>query len=332
VVARWHSKLLLTLTVVLCLALGFAAFRSRSLLLAFAALALLVCILLVREVGIAAAKEAQTRAEIVSGLLAAERLRMEAERTREREHAEARFRGLLESSLSAQRRAEESLHALSARLLQLQDEERRRLARELHDSGGQLLAAISMNLIPLQSESGLSAGAAHAIRESIELAGQLSEELRTISHLLHPPLLDQAGLRSGLGVYLQGFSERSRIKVDFDCPKDFGRLPEDLETALFRIVQECLTNIHRHSGSSVAEVRLNRSGRMVLLEVADRGRGISPEKRKALDSEAGLGVGIRGMRERIRQLGGDLQVQSNGKGTLVIAQVMINTSPVTAVA
>ena len=332
-VAHSHRKLLLALTVVLFLALGIAAFWYRSaLVLAIAALAVLICVLLLREVRVAARNEAQMRAEIVKGLLAAERLRMEAELAREREQAEVRFRGLLESGTSTQRRAEESLRAVSARLLQVQDEERRRLARELHDSGGQLLAALCMNLIPLQSESGISSGGVHAVRESIDLVDQLSAELRTISHLMHPPLLDQAGLRSGLAVYLQGFTERSRVQVDFDCPEDFGRLPEDLETALFRVVQECLTNIHRHSGSSVAKVRLSRSGKMVRLEVADRGRGIPPEKRKAMDSGAAFGVGLRGMRERITQLGGRLEIQSNGRGTLVVAQVLINSSPARAVA
>jgi signal transduction histidine kinase len=146
------------------------------------------------------------------------------------------------------------LRLLSERLLQAQYEERRRIARELHDSAGQILAALNMNLAPLESINGkMPARARKAIAESLDLISELSKQLRTISHLLHPPLLDEVGLASALRSYLEGFTERSKIKVDIEFPTDFDPLPRDMETTVFRVVQECLTNIHRHSGSEVAQ-------------------------------------------------------------------------------
>jgi PAS domain S-box-containing protein len=236
--------------------------------------------------------------------------------------------GLLVTSairdISERKQAEEGLRLLSGRLLQAQDEERRRIARELHDSAGQLLAALSMNLGPLESINGqMPAGAVKVISESLGLVNELSQELRTISHLLHPPLLDEIGLSSALRVYLEGFTERSKINVDFEFPDDFGRLSQDMETTIFRMVQECLTNIHRHSGSPVAKVRVRHLDHQVRIEVEDKGRGIPSEKRKAMDSGGDLGVGIRGMRERIRQLGGNLEIVSNGEGTVVVATLPV---------
>ncbi len=224
--------------------------------------------------------------------------------------------------ISERKRTEESLRLLSGRLLHLQDQERRRIARELHDSAGQVLAALGINLSLVESENGnIAPRAAKAIRESIGLVQELSRELRTISHLLHPPLLDEVGLASGLRSYLDGFTERSKIIVDLELPEDLGRLPQDLETAIFRIVQECLTNIHRHSESPVARIRISRSDSQVSLEVEDRGKGIPQDKRKAMDSGGTPGVGIRGMRERLRQLGGSLEINSNDRGTLVVAKL-----------
>jgi len=227
----------------------------------------------------------------------------------------------INADVSERRRAEESLRLLTGRLLQMQDEERRRIARELHDSAGQILAAINMNLTPLTEEN-LSVEANVALTESLTLVEELSRELRTISHLLHPPLLDEVGLSSALRYYVEGFTQRSNIDVHFEIPDDFGRLSQDMEVAIFRFVQECLTNIHRHSGSPVANVRIARLQGQVRVEVEDRGRGIPLEKRKAMDSVGMPGVGIRGMRERIRQLGGQLEIDSGGnvKGTLMIAQ------------
>jgi len=234
--------------------------------------------------------------------------------------------------ITERKRAEESLRLLSGQLLHLQDQERRRIARELHDSAGQILAALGMNLSLVGSENGdIDPRAARAIQESIGLVQELSRELRTISHLLHPPLLDEVGLASGLRSYLDGFTERSKIRVDLELPEDLGRLQQDLETAIFRIVQECLTNIHRHSESPVARIRISRSDSQVSLEVEDRGKGIPSEKREALDSGGTPGVGIRGMRERLRQLGGTLEINSNGSGTVVVARLpVVSTSLVAA--
>ncbi|MGA9527396.1 MAG: PAS domain S-box protein [Terriglobales bacterium] len=237
----------------------------------------------------------------------------------------------INTDISDRKRSEDSLRMLTGRLLRMQDEERRRIARELHDSAGQLLAAISMNLTPLESRlessNGHDTAASNAIRESLALVSELTGELRTISHLLHPPLLDEVGLSSALRVYIEGFTDRSKIDVDFEIPEDFGRLPQDLETAIFRVVQESLTNIHRHSESTVAKVRVARLVSEVMVEIADKGKGIPPEKRKTMDSSGLPGVGISGMRERIRQLGGTLEVESNRNGTVITARLpVINAS------
>ena len=228
--------------------------------------------------------------------------------------------------ITQRKRAEEALRTLSGQLLKTQDEERRRIARELHDSAGQILAALSMNLTPLVSENGrIPPSAVITIKESIGFVKELSNQLRTISHLLHPPLLDEVGLSSGLRWFLEGFEERSKIKVDLDIPSDFERLPLELETAIFRIVQECLTNIHRHSGSPVATVRVARDENEVRVEVRDQGKGMpsgvdGPHRK--------LGVGIQGMRERITQLGGHFEIRSGKKGTTVVASVPVPSSPV----
>lgn len=227
--------------------------------------------------------------------------------------------------ITQRKRAEEALRTLSGQLLTTQDEERRRIARELHDSAGQLLAALSMNLTPLASENGkLPSAAMKAIQESVGFVKELSNQLRTISHLLHPPLLDEVGLSSALRLFLEGFEERSKIKVNLDIPSNFERLPHEVETAIFRVVQECLTNIHRHSGSRVAAIRVTREGNEVKVEVRDQGKGMpsagggSPTK---------VGVGIQGMRERIKQFGGWFEIRSDKKGTTVLAMVPVPSSP-----
>jgi signal transduction histidine kinase len=219
--------------------------------------------------------------------------------------------------------ANQNLRRLSARLLQLQDDERRRIARELHDSVGQMLAALAMNLSAVQSDIDRLTKTAAALTDSESLVQEMSKEVRTISHLLHPPLLDEAGLSSALRWYIDGFAQRSKISVDLDFPDDFGRLPREVETATFRVVQECLTNIHRHSGSTTAKVRLRHHDHEVVVEVEDKGKGISPEKLDEMTSSGTPGVGIRGMRERLRQLGGALEIASNGKGTVVVARLVV---------
>jgi signal transduction histidine kinase len=216
-----------------------------------------------------------------------------------------------------------NLRELSARLMQLQDDERRRIARELHDSVGQTLAALAMNLSVVRSDVERLSAIAVALNDSENLIRDMSSEVRTISHLLHPPLLDEAGLASALRWYVDGFAQRSKIKVDLDMPEDFGRLPSDMETAIFRVVQECLTNIHRHSESPWAKIRLRQRHDQVLVEIEDKGKGIPPEKREELTATGTPGVGIRGMRERLRQLGGTLEINSSGNGTTVVVKLPI---------
>ncbi len=221
--------------------------------------------------------------------------------------------------------ATDKLRELSARLLQAQDEERRRLARELHDGVGQLLAALSMNLTTLGDEKNqLSRVAREILDENDGLIEQASREIRTMSHLLHPPLLDEVGLESALLWYVDGFSERSKIAVRLQLPQDFSQgLPRDLALSLFRIVQECLTNIHRHSGSLTALVRIERSPHEITLEVSDEGRGIPPALQSTISSGASSGVGLRGIRERIRQFGGRFQIRSGEDGTSITAVLPI---------
>ena len=218
--------------------------------------------------------------------------------------------------------AESALRAVTGRLMRAQDEERRRIARELHDSAGQLLAALNMNLIPLEPKlQQLDRDAAKTVSDSIFLVDELSRQLRTMSHLLHPPLLDEAGLESALAWYVDGFAERSKIKVDFNYDRSLGRLPREMETAIFRLVQECLTNVHRHSGSASASVRVScdSGAHAVRLEVRDWGKGISAPNRPAKP-----GIGIQGMRERVRQLGGQITINSSNIGTRVLVDLPID--------
>ena len=216
--------------------------------------------------------------------------------------------------------ANESLRELSGSLQQIRDEERRQIARDLHDSAGQLLAALSLNIAVIQAQSHkLDSAGAGAVSENAVLVEQISREIRIISHLLHPPLLDVAGLASALRWYVDGFSERSKIKVDLDIPDEFRRLSDEMEIAIFRMIQECLTNIHRHSGGVAAAIRVHEEDRRVLVEVQDTGKGIALEKQLELSSSGRTGVGFRGMRERLRQLGGTLEIRSDGGGTVVIA-------------
>jgi PAS domain S-box-containing protein len=210
----------------------------------------------------------------------------------------------------------EQLRELSSRLQQTQDDERRRIARELHDSAGQVITVLGMNLASIAQGIGRNAKVGQAIEESRELVHQLSKEIRTLSYLLHPPLLDENGLPGAIQWYIQGFAERSSLTCELIISEDFGRLPDDMEVTIFRIVQECLTNIHRHSGSKTATISLSRVGESVSLEIRDEGKGI-PEERLAKIQGHRTGVGITGMRERVRYLNGTIDVQSNANGTII---------------
>ncbi len=215
--------------------------------------------------------------------------------------------------ISGLKTAERRLHRLSWRLMKAQDEERRRIARNLHDSTAQALAALSMNLAALAREdSPLPAERRRQLlQDSAVLADQATSELRTTSYLLHPPLLDERGLRSALGWFIDGFTKRSSIAVKLDVAADFPRLPTDIETTLFSVAQEALHNVHRHSGSDVASLSLALERGVVRLEIRDRGRGV--------ESPLPEGVGIAGMRERLLQFGGALEVEPANPGTRVTA-------------
>lgn len=218
--------------------------------------------------------------------------------------------------------SEQSLRKLSLHLLSTQDEERKRIGRELHDSLGQYLAILKMSLDSLYSGAGRN-GAREDVERCIRLADDSLKEVRTISYLLYPPMLEEMGLKSAIPWYLDGFSQRSRIQVTFDADPNFERLAPEAELALFRVLQESLTNVHRHSGSSTATVSLCTAHDKVVLEIRDKGKGI-PEhllEQAGEDWMGSLGVGLRGMNERLRQLGGKLEITSTALGTTVTASV-----------
>jgi signal transduction histidine kinase len=224
-------------------------------------------------------------------------------------------------------RQQQMVRELSGQLLKLRDEERRRIARELHDGVGQLLAAACMEMARVRDEEQkLSPEAAKHASESTELVKQAAAEIRTMSHLLHPPLLDEIGLEAAVSWLAQGFTERSGIVVDFSIEPGFSRLPDTLELAVFRVVQESLTNVHKHSGSKTARIHLLQADGYVHCEIRDEGTGISPEKMRLFDSYGSIGVGLRGMRERVSQLGGVLDVHSSARGTTVTAVLPIKNS------
>ena len=225
----------------------------------------------------------------------------------------------LEKQVSERCKAEECLRELTTRVLHLQDEERRHIARELHDSAGQYLAALQMNLTALQRESStLAASQAKRVADSMEIVNRCISEIRTISYLMHPPLLDEMGLTVALKGYAVGFADRSGIRVDLDIPRDLGRLHADTETAIFRVVQQSLANIHRHSGSPVAKIKIRRDNEQTTVEIADKGCGIAPDLLREFDDCTRLlGVGIAGMRERIRGMKGQFSIRSSRKGTAV---------------
>jgi PAS domain S-box-containing protein len=219
--------------------------------------------------------------------------------------------------------SEKALRELSLHLLRTQDEERRRIGRDLHDSLGQCLTALKIKLDMLASPVGRKDEVGPEIAECVRLAEDSLKEVRTISYLMYPPMLEEMGLQSAIRWYLDGFSARSGISTTFEVDNDFGRLQRDLELALYRVLQESLTNVHRHSGSQTAHIRLGMKDGAVILEVTDTGKGIPSGllEQSGQDWTGALGVGLRGMNERMRQLGGSLEVVSTEEGTAVSAAV-----------
>jgi PAS domain S-box-containing protein len=217
----------------------------------------------------------------------------------------------INTDITGRKRMEDAARSLSARILTLQDDERRRIARGLHDSLGQYLAALKMNVHML-----VDRGQDRMAAESLDIIDKCIAETRTISHLLHPPLLDEAGIGSAGRWFVEGFAQRSGIQVNLDLPRELGRLPRETEIALFRALQEGLSNVHRHAGSSQVDIRLTTEPGLIRLEIKDNGHGIPPERLQRLNEGASeAGVGIAGMRERMRELGGSLEIQSGPSGT-----------------
>ena len=273
------------------------------------------------------------RAELIATVNALLRLKLAETTARQQagraEAALSELQGLnqeLESRI-AERTAElteanESLRELSSKLLQAQDDERRKITRDLHDSVGQTAVALKMNNSIVVREAGqLSQRAFDAATENSTLIDEIIKSIRTISHLLHPQLLDAAGLSAALEWYLQEFGSRSGVQVSFDSQFHQQRLSAETEIHIFRIVQECLGNVHRHSQSQTARVRLSTQGDRVLVEIADDGIGISASRLQELRRGIRSGVGFRGMRERLAQIGGELTVHSEGKGTTIKVEV-----------
>ncbi len=229
-----------------------------------------------------------------------------------------------ELELLVQQRSSE-LQILSQRLLKVQDEERRRLARNLHDSTGQTLAALKINVSMLQAAYPGSPSANALISEVMALADQAMQEIRTMSYLLHPPLLDEVGFVCAAEWYVDGFAKRSGIDVTADFAQG-ARLPKNTELALFRVLQESLTNVHRHSGALSVKIAFNRHPQAVVLEIRDFGKGIAPERLARLrETSAEAGVGLAGMRERMFELTGKLEMESHAGGTTVRATVPLHS-------
>ncbi len=222
------------------------------------------------------------------------------------------------------------LQKLSQRLLKVQDEERRKIARDLHDSTGQTLSALKISVSFLQDRWKDDPASLAIISDVVQLADQALEEIRTMSYLLHPPLLDEVGFACAAEWYIAGFAKRSGIDVKVDIANSHGRLPKRVEIALFRVLQESLTNVHRHSGASEASIRFQHEAEAVVLEIRDFGKGITRDFGKGITEErlkllmgvgAETGVGLAGMRERLHELDGTLEIESDGRGTSMRATV-----------
>jgi PAS domain S-box-containing protein len=232
--------------------------------------------------------------------------------------------GVIAVDVTARRNAEEALRKLSGRLLGIQDQERRRIARELHDSLGQYLAGLKI-AVEMLCNSPLPEKNKPLLAECSEILEKAITETRTLSHLLHPPLLDEAGFASAASWFVTGFSQRSGIPVSLEMPDDMPRLSEAVEIALFRVLQESLTNVHRHSHASSAEIKVESDAEEISIEVCDHGRGMPNHVLEQLRGEGTkLGVGLAGMRERIHELGGNFEVTSDENGTIVRATVPLS--------
>jgi len=230
----------------------------------------------------------------------------------------------LHSEVKMREQTEEQLRRLSLRLMTLQDQERRRIARDLHDNTGQTLAAIKMAVAGLQQIGAGVAGFAELVHDLNALTDAAVQEVRTTSYLLHPPLLDESGIASAARWFVEGFAKRSGIQVTCHIPERFERPPRDCELVLFRALQESLTNVHRHSGASAAKIRLVLDTDDLTLEIGDNGNGMPEERLKRLSEAAGsAGVGITGLRERVRELGGSVDIQSDTNGTTVRVKVPV---------
>jgi PAS domain S-box-containing protein len=217
------------------------------------------------------------------------------------------------------KQAEQELQRLSGQLLRLQEEERRRIARELHDSTGQDLVALATALSQLHSSVPTPNRKLRKLASQCQaLADQCIREVRTLSYLLYPPMLDESGLEDAIRHYMGGFTERTGIEVELEISPRLGRLKPHVELALFRVVQESLTNIQRHSGSHEAKIRIERDEEKIMLEIADKGSGITGSLRRLNGKiPVGLGVGIPSMHERATQIGGQLAIESSKRGTTV---------------
>jgi PAS domain S-box-containing protein len=229
--------------------------------------------------------------------------------------------GIIAVDVTARRNAEEALRKLSGRLLGIQDQERRRIARELHDSLGQYLAGLKI-AIDLLSDSPPARKNAELLAECRDILEKSIVETRTLSHLLHPPLLDEAGFSSAASWFVSGFSQRSGIPVSLDLPPDMPRLSEAVEIALFRVLQESLTNVHRHSHAASAEIKVENDAEQITIEVMDHGHGMPARVLQQLKGDGiKLGVGLAGMRERVHELSGNFEVTSDENGTVIRASV-----------
>ena len=249
--------------------------------------------------------------------------RLQAKEAEEARQQLAELNGTLERHVAERtadlETANANLRELMQRLMAMQDDEHRRISRELHDGVGQLLAALSINISLVTTEADkLSDRGRKALLGNASMVDEIIRNIRTMSHLLHPPLLDEAGIASALEWYVDEFGKRSGLKVEFDCSPVIGRLSSDMEIAIFRIVQESLGNVLRHSQSRTAFVKLDLAGENVRLCVRDEGIGIAVDRQRELQKGSRGGVGLRGMRERVRQLGGDLQIHSNPRGTEIV--------------